>query len=172
VNLAFRSVRALIYQHDLHNLAESLMGGVYKDPEKRRLVHRGNMRTSRHGNWRQTYIDCMGVCVAKINGGEICGETEHLELHECFGENGHRNDPKFQIRVLVCGPHHALIDDHYHQSSFIAVQPNPSYLSGDVCREIQLVGGYSAWLARYKLDDSRFGCLSNSGPCVEDCGDG
>lgn len=148
------------------------MGGVYKDPERRRLVHRGNIRTSRHGNWRQTYIDCMGICVAKVNGDEVCGEVGHLELHECFGENGQRNDPKFQVRVLLCSFHHSLVDDHYHQSSFISLQPNPSLLAEDITQEIGVAGGYQGWLVKHKLDDSRFGCLAGSGPFVGDCGDG
>lgn len=148
------------------------MGGVYKDPEMRRMVHRGNIRTFRHGNWRQTYIDCMGVCVAKVNGGRVCGEVEHLEFHECFGENGQRNDPKFQVRVLICPFHHSLVDDHYHQSSFISTQPNPSRLAEDVDTEMRLVGGYDGWIKKYKLDDSRFGCLAGSGPSVEDFEDG
>lgn len=110
--------------------------------------------------------------MAKVNGGEVCGETKGLELHECFGENGQRSDPKFQIRILLCSFHHSLVDDNYHQSSFISVQPNPSYLAEDVCKEIQVVGSYEAWLEKYKLDDSRCECLMNSGPHVEDCGDG
>ena len=114
----------------------------------------------------------MGVCIAKVNGGEVCGETYGLELHESFGENGERNDPKFQVRMLLCTFHHSLVDDHYHQSSFINVQPNTSYLAEDVCQEIRECGGYDKWLEKYKLDDSRFGCLANSGPHVEDCGDG
>ena len=114
----------------------------------------------------------MGICVANVNGNGVCGEVRGLELHECFGENGKRNDPKFQIRVLLCSFHHSLVDDHYHQSSFIAVQPNTSYLAEDVCQEIREAGGYDKWLEKYKLDDSRFGCLVNDGPHVEDCGDG
>ena len=148
------------------------MAAVYKDPELRRMSHRGHMRKMRHGNWRQTYIDCMGICVAKVNGGEVCGEINHLELHECFGENGHRNDPKFQVRVLLCSQHHSLVDDHYHQASFISEQPNPSRLPEDVATEMRLAGGFDGWVKKHKLDDSRFGCLADSGPHVEDCGDG
>jgi len=145
---------------------------AYKDPELRRMSHRCSVRKHRHGNWRQTYIDCAGICVARVNGGEVCGAVRGLELHEQFGENGQRNDPRFQVRMLLCNFHHAMVDDHYHQSSFISDQPNPSLLAEDVSKEIELAGSYKDWLEKYKLDDSRFGCLVSSGPVVEDCGDG
>ena len=145
----------------------------FKDPERQKLSTRGATRTYRHGNWRQTYIDCMGICVAKVNGSESpCGDVFGLELHEIFGENGHRNDPKFQIRVLLCNFHHALVEDRCHQASFILDNYRCSVLAEDVSREIQLAGGLEAWAKRWNLDLSRFGCLSNSGPCVEDYGDG
>lgn len=145
----------------------------YKDPALRRLHNRGAVRTFRHGNWRQVYIDCMGMCVAKVNGGgTICGDIHYLELHETFGENGHRSDPKFQIRILVCNFHHALIEDHGHQASFMFEQYRPSMLAEDIAREIALAGGYDKWVARWKLDDSRAGCLLAHGPHVEDHGNG
>jgi hypothetical protein len=110
--------------------------------------------------------------VANINGQQICGETWGLELHESFGENGHRNDPKFQIRYLLCSAHHAQVDDNYHQASFISLQPHPSMLSEDVSTEIQEAGGYDEWVKKFNLDDSRESCLAQSGPRVEDYGDG
>lgn len=144
----------------------------YKDPELRRLSGRGSVRTVRHGNWRQTYIDCMGMCIAKVNGSGPCGEVHFLELHELFGENGHRSDPKFQIRVLLCNYHHSLIEDRGHQAEFMLWQYRPSILAWDVSREIELAGGYEAWVAKWNLDDSRFGCQADRGPYVEDYGDG
>lgn len=145
----------------------------HKDPELRSLYNRGSVRTYRHGNWRQTYIDCMGMCVARVNGDATpCGDIHGLELHETFGENGHCNDPKFQIRILMCNFHHALVEDRGHQASFILEQYKPSRLPEDVSREIEIAGGYARWVERWKLDDSREGCLTNSGPCVEDHGDG
>ena len=93
----------------------------YKDLARRRLSSRGATRTGRHGNWRQTYVDCMGVCVARTGDGSVCGETRALELHELFGENGRGStSPKFQIRILLCNRHHALIEDRLHCTSLIS----------------------------------------------------
>jgi len=137
------------------------------------LSNRGSVRTMRHGSWRQTYIDCLGMCVAQVNGDEMpCGAVDSLELHETFGENCSRSDPKFQQRILLCNLHHALLEDRGHQASFILDQYKPSRLSEDVALEMILVGGYQKWVARWGLDDSRSGCLLFSGPRVEDYGDG
>ena len=145
----------------------------YKSLERRRLSHRGSVRTYRHGNWRQTYVDCLGMCTARINGDEMpCGAVDFLELHEIFGENDRRNDPKFQQRILLCNLHHALVEDRGHQTEFILDQYKPSRLSEDVSLEIILEGGYQKWVGKWKLDDSCSGRLLFSGPCVDDCGDG
>ena len=145
----------------------------YKSLELRRLVSRGAVRTSRHGKWRQTYIDCLGMCVARVNGSEYpCSTVDELEFHEMFGENGHRNDPKFQQRILLCNFHHSLIEDRGHQATFQDMQYHISCLTADVDREIELAGGYQKWVEKWGLDDSRAGCLLYSGPVVLDCGDG
>lgn len=141
-----------------------------KDPVRRGVYSRGATRSGRHGNWRQTYIDCAGVCVARNGSGGVCGEVEGLEFHEIFGENGHRNDPKFQIRVLLCNHHHSLIEDRTHQSYFISSCYRHSVLGADVQREIEYAGGYDRWIARWNLDDSRAGCLLDRGPYVDDAG--
>ena len=85
-----------------------------------------------------------------------------------FGENGHRNDPKFQQRVLLCNLHHALIEDRGHQAELILDQHRPSCLQEDVNLEILIEGGYDNWVKKWGLDDSSAGSLSFSGPHVED----
>ena len=145
----------------------------YKNRERQKLSTRGSVRAFRHGNWRQTYIDCLGMCVAKVNGDDVpCGAVDGLELHETFGENGHRNNPKFQQRVLLCNLHHALLEDRGHQAELILDQYKPSRLSEDVALELMLEGGYENWVKKWGLDDSRSGSLLFSGPLVEDYGDG
>ena len=145
----------------------------YRILERRKLSDRGSVRTMRHGNWRQTYIDCLGICVARVNGDDMpCGAVEGLELHEPFGENGCRSDPKFQQRILLCNLHHALLEDREHQAEFILGQYKPSRLAEDVALEIMCEGGYPKWVEKWKLDDSRSGCLLFSGPTMEDYGNG
>ena len=145
----------------------------YKNIERRKLSSRGAVRTYRHGNWRQVYIDCLGMCVAKVNGVDYpCGAVDGLEIHETFGENGHRNDPKFQQRILLCNLHHALLEDRGHQAEFILGQYKSSRLAEDVALETFIAGSYQKWVEQWGLDDSRSGCLLFSGPCVNDYGDG
>jgi len=142
----------------------------YANHERQKLATRGAVRTNRHGNWRQTYVDCQGMCIAMVNGdAEPCGSVDGLELHDIFGENGHRNDPKFQQRILLCNFHHAMLEDRGHQASLILDQYKPSRLAEDVELEIFVEGGYQKWVAKWGLDDSRSGCMLHSGPHVEDC---
>lgn len=113
------------------------------------------------------------MCIAQVNrGGTPCGATEGLEIHETFGENGHRNDPKFQQRILLCNLHHALLEDRGHQAELIVGQYRPSQLAEDVALEMLVSGGCRKWVEKWGLDDSRAGCLFFSGPFVEDHGDG
>lgn len=142
----------------------------YRNQERRQLSARGSVRTYRHGSWRQTYLDCLGMCVARVNGDTSpCGVVDGLELHEVWGENG---DPtttgKFQQRVLLCNLHHALVDDRVHQVEFILWQYRPSLLQEDVHLEVLVGGGYQSWLEKWGLDDSRSGCLLFDGPRVEE----
>ena len=141
----------------------------YNNAYRRTLSNRGSMRTYRHGDWRQTYIDCAGMCIAKVNGDDMpCGETDRLELHELWGENGDPTKGKFQQRVLICNLHHALIEDRGHQADLILDQYHPSVLQDDVRLEMLLAGGYDKWVKKWNLDDSRLGCLLFCGPHVED----
>jgi len=141
----------------------------YKNLERRRLSDRGSVRTHRHGNWRQTYIDCFGMCIAQVNGsGFPCGATESLELHEEWGESKDSVSGKFQRRMLLCNFHHSLVDDRCHQSSFVLWQPKPSRLQEDVTLEIMLAGSVKAWAEKWGLDMGREGCMLFDGPHVED----
>jgi len=101
-----------------------------------------------------------------------CGAIDGLELHETFGENGHRADPKFQQRVLLCNLHHALVEDRGHQAEFILSRYTASCLALDIDLEVTCEGGFQNWVKKWGLDDSRLGCLLYSGPCVEDYGNG
>lgn len=142
---------------------------LYKNHERRRLVTRGSVRTMRHGNWRQTYIDCSGMCVARVNGDDApCGVVDSLELHEMWGENGDPAKGKFQQRVLLCNLHHSLLEDRCHQAEFMLWQYRPSRLQEDIQLEIMLASGYDGWIKKWNLDDGRAGCALFSGPHVED----
>ena len=145
----------------------------YANIERSKLVRRGATRTTRHGNWRQTYIDCFGVCVARVNGSEIpCCSTEFLELHEEWGEGKDGSQDKFQHRMLLCNMHHSLVEDGTHQAALIVDQYKPSRLSEDVSLEMLMAGGYHNWIKKHNLDDSRSGQYLFQGPHVDDYGDG
>lgn len=140
----------------------------HKNLARRQLASRGTSRTYNHGNWRQVYIDCMGLCVAHVNGDELpCGAVTSLEFHELWGENGHSSQGKFQQRVLMCNKHHALVEGRAHQAALILDQYKPSRLQDDVQLEIVVAGGYRGWVERYHLDDGRSGCLLFSGPHID-----
>ncbi len=142
----------------------------YKDIERRKLTGRGSVRTRRHGGWRQTYIDCAGMCIARVNGSEFpCGAVDGLELHEVWGENGvsHKN-VKFQQRILLCNMHHSLLEDRCHHTEFILWQYRSSRLADDIALEIGFEGGYLRWIEKWRLDDNRTGRILFLGPHVED----
>lgn len=145
----------------------------YKNNEREKLCNRAINRTRRHGNWRQTYVDCMGMCCAQVkeDNGEYypCGQTEQLELHDQWGENHSSNGQgKFQKRFLICNHHHAIIDDRAHPTSLIEMQFHMSRLQEDVQLEMLLAGGYQKWVEKYHLDDSRAGCSLYEGPTIKE----
>ena len=106
---------------------------AYKNRERQALASRGGVRTFRHGNWRQTYIDCMGMCIAHVNGDPTpCGLVEGLELHEIWGESSGGSQVKFQQRILLCNLHHSLLEDRAHQTEFMLWQYRPSVLQQDI----------------------------------------
>ena len=135
----------------------------YKNKARQALFTRGTTRTNRHGNWRQTYIDCLGMCIGQRIPGVPCGETEGLELHEEWGEgNG-----KFQRRMLLCNNCHALLEDRVHNYELIKAQYRVSMLQDDVQLEMLLAGSLAKWVEKYKLDDSRSGIMLFNGPRIE-----
>ena len=133
----------------------------------RRLAQRACDRKHNHGNWRQIWIDCGGMCIAKINGkDEPCASHDSLEFHEVWGENHNNQTGKFMHRILLCNHCHSLIGGHH--AKFIKFQSHPSMLHDDVMIEQDKCGGYKNWVALYELDDSRFGIYLYDGPQVED----
>jgi len=122
----------------------------YKNPERRAFVQRCDWRTRHHGNWRQIFIDCGGVCTYLDEDGNVCGAVEDLELHEIFGENHGRDDPKFQIRVLRCPYHHSLEPQHNPKSFW---GQRFSLLCQDVQKDIEYCGSYDNWIRKYDLID-------------------
>ncbi len=46
------------------------------------------------------------------------------------------------------------------------------FMSRRLFYEILLAGSYRRWVEKWKLDDSRAGCMLFAGPHVEDIGDG
>lgn len=122
----------------------------FKDKNRQALASRGNMRTYRHGNWRQTFVDCNGMCQYPVNGA-VCGAIENLEFHEPFGEI-HGAIIKFQQRVLLCVEHHRELEGVPAQELFTENR-KPSRLFADVNLEIYLVGSYQGWLDKYSLKE-------------------
>lgn len=127
--------------------------------------NRRHTRKFRHGNWRQTFIDCGGMCVARHDKDSLpCGERDFLEFHETWGENHDKDKTKFTKRILLCNYHHSLIDGH--NKELIKFQFKLSMLQQDINQEIESSGGYRGWVKRFQLDDSRFACLCFEGAIV------
>lgn len=117
-----------------------------KDPDLLRFMDRVEKREQRHGNWRQVYVDCMGMCQYPIESLGICGELDGLEFHEQFGEDKKR-EGKFPKRVLLCNYHHWSV----HGEKWVNKRFYPSMLQIDVRIEMLLAGGYREWLTKYNL---------------------
>lgn len=109
-------------------------------------ANRCSMRKTRHGDWRQTYIDCDGMCQGMLEDGTVCGEQDTLEFHEQFGED-RKGEGKMQLRILLCNLCHSLQPLHH------CVNPRryPSMLQSDVAYEIAREGSVEAWMKRYNL---------------------
>lgn len=115
--------------------------------EKRKFQKRLSMRTLRHGNWRQTFVDCGGMCLN-------CYNVISLELHEPWGENK-TGWAMFQFRILLCHDcHNDVHDGLFHGERYIRV----SLLAEDVNIEILMEGGYDNWIKNHGLMD-RFAWL-------------
>ncbi len=120
------------------------------DPIIVKYLDRVRKRDERHGNWRQVFLDCMGMCQFPVDEGVVCGELEGLEFHEQFGEvkNG---EAKFQQRVLLCNYHHFSV----HGDKWVNKRHYPSKLQTDVQIEILLCGSLQDWIEQYKLIERR-----------------
>lgn len=118
----------------------------YANEDVAKLCRRNYNRTVRHGNWRQIYVDCQGMCQYSENGNDICGETRSLEFHEIFGEDK-KQEGKMQQRILLCEYHHSLFEGH----DLVKNRYYPSMLSEDVSLEVLLCGGWKKWLEKYNL---------------------
>lgn len=118
----------------------------YKLHETQTYASRCCMRDKRHGNWRQIYIDCDGMCQGVLAGDAICGEQDTLEFHEMFGED-HNGEGKMQIRILLCNDCHRLQPGH----AYVNERRWPSKLQADIAFEIAREGSVEAWVERYDL---------------------
>jgi len=103
-----------------------------------------------HGNFRQTYVDNGGMCQAVLTDGDICGNTESLELHAPLGEHNGNGLP---LRTLLCSFCHVYVDDdaHRHSCRRIGVNGNFSLLAEDIAYEQYKVGDFEQWLVKYNL---------------------
>ena len=119
----------------------------YKDRRIKLFRWRQNNRKRVHGNFRQTYIDNGGMCQAVLSDGAIHGTTKYLEYHAPLGE---RNGNGFGLRTLMCAFCHVYVDDEAHHGTENVYL---SRLSEDISFEIDLCGGYQAWLAKFNLID-------------------
>tara|TARA_Y100000310_G_scaffold154415_1_gene153972 strand:+ start:3549 stop:4028 length:480 start_codon:yes stop_codon:yes gene_type:complete len=117
-----------------------------RDPDLVRYLKRCTNRDERHGNWRQVYLDCLGMCQFSVGENVNCGELEGLEFHELFGETK-GGEIKFQQRTLLCNYHHYSV----HGNKWVNPRRYPSMLQVDVAIEHYLCGGLVNWIAKYNL---------------------
>ena len=114
---------------------------VKNDVDLLRFLGRIEKRNQRYPDWRQVYYDCAGMCRYPIdNNGTICGHTEDLEFHECWG------DTDLKYIVLVCNYHHFSI----HQG-IVNPRHYKSKLQLDVELEMKLAGGLSEWQNKFNV---------------------
>lgn len=122
----------------------------YKDKEYRKYAKRTIHRNKRHPNWRQSYLDCMGMCVFKEADGGLCGDIDGLEFHEPFRE-AKPGVLKFQQRALLCNFHHYVEHKNGGFIGRVNPRPNRSQLQADVAYEMALYGGSDGWVMHYGL---------------------
>ena len=126
----------------------------YKDKARQGLAQRGCIRTLRHGNWRQIYLDCGGMCSFVEADGSICGSPDKLEFHEDFGE-AKNGENKLQHRRLVCHYHHEILHREDGDGIKCFYRPHPHRLQEDVAAEIAYSGSTEAWARKYNLNLSQ-----------------
>lgn len=111
--------------------------------EERKYQNRIAKRKYKHGNWRQTVVDCACMCI-------VCHVVDGLEFHEPFQEDK-IGWGMFQQRVLLC--HDCHTEEHhtlFHGDRYIKV----SHLSADVSKEMTRHGGYAQWIKDFELQDT------------------
>lgn len=113
-----------------------------------RYLGRVKHRDERHGNWRQVFLDCEGMCQYPVEEGVPCGELETLEFHEQFGE-AKEEELKLQQRVLLCNYHHWSV----HGEKWVNPRHFPSMLQADVSAEVLLCGSRVNWIEHYNLEE-------------------
>jgi len=110
-------------------------------------------RTFKHGNWRQVWIDCGGMCIYRDIEGNICGAVDNLYFHEPFGED-HNGWGMMQSRIILCGTHH----HEEHNELFGGLDENwrgkYPVLNDDVQLEIWMHGSYDQWVKDFNLQDT------------------
>lgn len=104
------------------------------------------MRKQRHGNWRQIYYDCDGMCQWREFDDSICGEVDYLEFHAPDGE-GNDIEGVAKERVLICRTHHVEV----HGDRFVNERGYLPLLQEDIAYEIENLGGLAAWKKHYKI---------------------
>jgi len=117
---------------------------VKNDQDLMRWFKRTQQRDKRYPSWRQVYYDCNGVCQYPVgDDGALCGETDTLEFHEIYDNEG-----KVVQIALICLYHHQSIHDgicnprHY-----------PSKLQMDMDIEMKLCGSLADWQEKYQIID-------------------
>lgn len=135
---------------------------AYKDKERRNQYQRILMRTKRHPDWRQVFLDCNGMCVFRDENGSLCGSVDALEFHEVWIE-AKAGENKFQQRVLVCNFHHFV--EHVKDGFVGKVNPRPwkNKLQADVEFEMKRYGGLEGWVKHY-------GLIHRDGDATPECG--
>ncbi len=123
---------------------------------RKRFQDRMSERKHRHGNFRQVWIDCAGVCIHKDENGFVCGSTKNIEFHEPFGEDK-MGWNIMQARVLECFLCHCKEHPQLNGEPLRCTSPG-EILAEDIQLEIWMHGGWEQWIKDFGLQDT-FGRL-------------
>lgn len=122
----------------------------YKDPSRRQLVVRSSMRARRHGkDWRGIAWK-YGITCANTGKAEFpdCLEELKLEFHE--PNNGTYEHPGVGERILLCKTCHRQV----HGERFDEKRGYDGMVREDCELEMEICGGYWAWVKRYNVGSS------------------
>lgn len=112
------------------------------------FMGRMRKRKERHGDFRQVFVDCGGMCVR-------CHSVYGLEFHEPFGED-HKEEGRMQSRLLFCTKCHQNEHPGHAKGQLRLWEFKTSILAEDMDLEIFLHGGWDEWIKDFGLID-RFG---------------